>query len=154
MDDLYTKVEYQRDLASVAESRAAALGEVANGTLDGFKFLERERLCDRLVKLLKAKWSRSTLVFSALRAARQELALCCDGDEIKRLTRKVNYLKMLCAKVLDGTTKPDSVPLEVEPDPDALRWRQVHGVGYVVFEDGDWRPIEWDELCLRIRRQA
>lgn len=132
-DEVYSKVEYERDMARCQELKLEALHLVSEEKMSGFLLWETEAVIKTFEENCKARWARSQALLGALRVNKIKLAREKDLAEIAKLTRKVRYLKMLAGRILAGTD-----PLKArEPLGTPKEWpwvRMINGWQRVVLE--------------------
>lgn len=143
--DLYRKVDYKRDLAMCEELRSSALTVLANAPKTehnaAFEFLATLRRIDALKKTYVQRWQDTCRVFVALKRAKDEYAKAMRLGyefELPDLERRIRYLKMLCATVLEGA---DALETPEKPFPNG-RWigRDREGRLRVALQ-GAWHTI-------------
>lgn len=110
-EEVYTKLEYEQDMLHCGELLNEARRCAAHHDLDGFELLAHERKIFAFRETCKKRWARSQGLLGALRANRVKLTRAVHAEEIDRLTRKVNYLKLLASRILAGSERmPESEP--------------------------------------------
>jgi hypothetical protein len=142
--EVYTKLEYLADMANVAQLRQELRAMAATPMRErepGFRFQAYWTRIATLEASVKARWGQSARTFDVLRKTKWELDKAMaqpvvDGDDVTRLTRKMNFLKMLCAKILAGVPRdeapvnaPDAEPALIRakiPCPDGCKRTNAH----------------------------
>jgi len=102
-EEVYTKAQYESDMAHCAELKHEALHLVSEKKMDGFLYLEAERALNRAEEEFKKRWAQSQALLGALRINKIKLARSHNAEEIDLLTVKIRYLKMLAGKILEGS---------------------------------------------------
>src|SRR5579872_1772604 len=135
-EEFYTKVQFQNDLALYAATRTLALQRCALGEISGMALNRVAHKIDALEITARAKYAANGRIFAALRrakamVARLEARDTIPGPEYKMWLKKRNYLKMLVAKILEGTTRPEEEFAEaIAPEPqETLPWTKVRRLG-------------------------
>lgn len=126
--EIYTKLEYEQDMRCCNELKR----EYVRAGGEGFDLLAYERRVNNFADSCKKRWARSQALLGALRISKLKLEKAITADEIDRLTKRINFLKLLASKILEGTDR-----VKPEPEEKPIKWpwiRMVNG----------WQRVEQD----------
>ena len=171
-DALYTKVQFQNDLAVLEAAKHLARTKVADGGAQGLWLLNVEYQLSTLEREYRRRWADSQRILGAYRGRKAQLESiqahlqsnpsceeCIHAEP--GLTRKVRYLKFMTGQILEGSMRQLEIDAAPEDAGVPLTWARerdskrraafMPDCEYELCTGGAWRPVHRDELPSRVK---